>query len=299
MAETARFDASVLRDCVPTTKAIRYLAEMFPFLDPVYHLLVSSRSEKRSSSLAKTHVSTYPFEEGSFIRVASGLYVPSPELCFVQVSCQELLLEAIREGHAFCGTFALDESSDTGLRERMPLATVDSIGHYARTHSRLPGSAKALRALSKVKEGSASPRESDLAMRLTLPNNLGGFGLDGASLNCRIKPSKRAAGYSDREYYIGDLCWLDEKVVVEYDSNLHLTPVQLARDAQKRAALEEDGFRVVTVTKLQLDSTMEMERVAKRVARCLGRRLRIQIPDFAKRQEKLFGIGSRQERFAR
>ena len=244
----------------------------------------------------RVHVSAYPYGGGDFTRVADGVYVPVPELCLVQLACQESLLRTMREGFALCGSYALDESSETGLAERIPLASSESMRRFAESHPGLHGAAKALRALSKVKDGSASPSETDLAMRLTLPINLGGYGFSDARLNCRIDPSKRAAEYSDREYFVGDLCWIEKKLVIEYDSNLHLTPRQLARDARKRSALEEDGFKVITVTSPQLGSPVEMERVARQIARHLGRRLRIQVPDFARRQRELFnldGVGRR------
>ena len=125
-------------------------------------------------------------------------------------------------------------------------------------------------------------------MRLMLPVRLGGFGLDGAVLNCRIDPSKRAGLLADVSYFVGDLCWPSAKLVIEYDSNLHLSPRQLARDARKRSALEADGYAVITVTSPQLDDPSEMMRVALRAAQRLGKRLRIQVDDFADRQKKLF-----------
>lgn len=288
--DAARFDASVLRDCIPTVKVIRYLAETFPFLDPPFHVLVPCREGKRAWSDVRVHVSSCLCGKGDFVWVADGVCAPVPELCFVQFVCHAPLLSAIREGYALCGSYALDESSETGLVERLPLTSIDAMRRFAESHPGIQGAAKALRALSKVKGGSASPRETDLAMRLALPINLGGFGFSDVRLNCRIVPSRRAAGLSDRGYFVGDLCWMKEKLVVEYDSNLHLAPWKLARDAQKRSALEEDGFKVITVTSLQLDSPIEMERIAKQIARRLGRRLRIQIPDFTRRQRELFNL---------
>lgn len=289
-SEAARFDASVLRDCIPTVKAIRYLAETFPFLDPPFHVLVPCREGRRVWPDVRVHVSSRFYDKGDFVRVADGVCAPVPELCFVQFACHAPLLCAIREGYALCGSYALDESSETGLVERFPLTSVEAMRRFAESRPGMQGAAKASRALSKVKSGSASPRETDLAMRLALPINLGGFGFSGARLNCRIVPSRRAAGFSDRDYFVGDLCWMEEKLVVEYDSNLHLAPWKLAQDAQKRSALEEDGFKVITVTNLQLDSPIEMERIAKQIARRLGRRLRIQVPDFARRQRELFNL---------
>lgn len=290
-SEAARFDASVLRECAPSVKTIRYLVETFPFLSPPYHVLASSDADKRALGSVVVHVSGFPYGGGSFIRVAGGVYVPSPELCFAQFAGNSTLIRSIKEGFALCGSFALDESSETGLSARRPVASTRSLGRFLDSHSSLHGTAKARRAIRWVMDGSASPRESDLAMRLTLPQRLGGFGIPGARLNRRIDPQKLASRLTDSEYFVGDLCWEREKLVVEYDSDLHLTSSGLAHDAEKRGVLEEDGYKVITVTKLQLDSPVEMARIAWRIGRHLGIRVRIQNPDFNRLQTELFRLG--------
>lgn len=45
-----------------------------------------------------------------------------------------------------------------------------------------------------------------------------------------------------------DFAWLEERVIVEYDGfDFHSSPDDLRRDRQKRAALEELGFRVISI----------------------------------------------------
>lgn len=289
--DAARFDASALRDCAPTARSVCYLAETLPFISSPVHVLVSSRRDLRSLAGARVHHSAYPYPPGSFACVAPGIYAPCPELCFIQLSGQLSLLQTVKEGYSLCGSFTLDESARFGLESRIPLTSIDMIRDYGIANSSLRGSSAALARLRWVKEGSASPRESDLAMRLTLPVRLGGFGFRGAILNHRIDPGKRAAALTDNEFFVADICWPEAKLVVEYDSNAHLSPEILAHDAQKRGALEADGYMVVTVTKLQLDDPGEMFRIAYRIARRLGRRLRIQVPDFPSRQTELFQLG--------
>lgn len=288
----ARCEALVQRDCAPSRRAVEYIGRTFPFLTPPYHFLVASDADKRALPLAKVHVSRYPHGERSFVRVADGVYAASPELCFVQSARHASLVSAVWEGCLLCGSFALDEQSPTGLVGRTPLTSVRAIRRFVRENPRLPGVARCREALRWTMDKAASPREAALAMRLALPIRLGGYGLGGAQLNCRIDLGRRSMRLTSSSYFIGDLCWPDHKLVVEYDSDLHLTSSQLAHDAEKRGALEASGYKVVTVTRLQLDSPSEMFRIASRVAGHLGKRLRIQVPDFARRQALLFNATS-------
>ena len=60
----------------------------------------------------------------------------------------------------------------------------------------------------------------------------------------------------------------------------------MTRDAQKRLALETDGYKVVTVTAGQIGSSGEMRRIAER-----GKRFRPQSKEFANQQALLFRMG--------
>ncbi|WP_165046039.1 DUF559 domain-containing protein [Adlercreutzia sp. ZJ138] len=189
-----------------------------------------------------------------------------------------------------CSRFAIDENASTGLVERKPLTSISELGDYFDANAGLRGVSSARRALMFVQENAASPREIDLAMRLCLPQAKGGFGFAGALLNYRIDLGSRARLVAGSRYYVADMCWPKEKLVVEYDSDLHLSSKQLAHDAVKRGALTEMGYRIITVTRLQLDSPVEMRKVAIQIAHRLRKRLRIRSSQFRQRQEDLFGL---------
>jgi len=50
----------------------------------------------------------------------------------------------------------------------------------------------------------------------------------------------------------GDLVYEDERIVIEYDGEHHLTPEQQAKDADRRHLLALDGWLVVTITRRDL-----------------------------------------------
>ncbi len=67
-----------------------------------------------------------------------------------------------------------------------------------------------------------------------------------------------------------DMCWLDAKVIVEYDGAVHLTEQQRRRDAQRRNDLQEAGWLVITLTADDLKNPAAM---VARITRALrGRR---------------------------
>lgn len=289
------FGQEALCDCAPTAASIGHLKGEVPFLAQPFHVMVAERKDKRSFHDVVTHVTSHCYSAGSFVRIASGIYVSSPELCFIQLASMLCQHELVKHGYALCGGFADDpaESTDSqtssrGLSSRAPITSVSSMRCYIEDNATLYGAQKASQALRWVRDGSASPRESDLAMRMMLPHRLGGYGLDGALLNHRIDLDARSRSRGFSSYYVADLCWPDAKLVIEYDSDLHLTSEQIAKDASKRRVLESMGYKVITVTKLQLDSITEMDGIAHVAARCIGKRIRPQSASYRDQQRRLF-----------
>ena len=179
-ASTAR----VLPLSSPSMVQCRVLAsELRLGVDPL-EVLVCRSSGRRDSGSVKAHLSGLAYPSGSFVRVnvpgLGGVYAASPELVFRQIAAKHSLLEAVYVGYALCSSYRVDGQVDGGIAIRegddAPLTTVSRIGAYLRKTEGSYGCAKARRALSYVREGSASPTESALAMGLSLPACLGGFG---------------------------------------------------------------------------------------------------------------------------
>jgi len=116
--------------------------------------------------------------------------------------------------------------------------------------------------------------ETKLAIFLTLPYMLGGFGFSLPELNRSIVLSKTARKVFNKDYYVCDLFWPDERVAVEYDSDQqHTGSDRIANDSIRRNALSSLGVKVVSVTKQQLYSSVELERAARTIAKKMNRRL--------------------------
>lgn len=227
-----------------------------------------------------------------FCHIADGIYASSPELCFVQLARTYSLHELVRAGNVLCGAFFIDVEAGERLESRVPLMSKRRIEAHLRVNPGIPGSKKARQALPWITEGTASPPEAFLAMVLGLPFRCGGFQIPGLLANRRLKMSPKAQEIAHRSTLVPDLLIPETRLVVEYDSTAeHTSARQLTRDAQKRLALEYEGYKVITVTTKQLASRAEMRRVAEEVYRHLGRRLRPQSHSFNAQQASLFQMG--------
>ena len=67
----------------------------------------------------------------------------------------------------------------------------------------------------------------------------------------------------------GDLVFEDERIVIEYDGEYHLTPEQQAKDADRRHRLMLEGWLVVTITRRDL---REPRRAVRKVDEALRQR---------------------------
>lgn len=280
----------VLTDCTPCDKSVEYARSQAPFLSNPLHVLVPSSKEKRNMLNVKTHMaSTLAYPPQSFCRAFKGVYASTPALSFLQVASDLPLSILVYVGSELCGTFRKDPFSPYGLAERQALLSRDELHCYLDTSSSLKGVVAARKASELLVEKAASPKEIELAIKLTLPYKLGGFSLPQPSLNYRIDLSLNAQTIARCNWYVADLCWPEAKLVVEYDSDaVHLTSEQKASDEIRRNALEFDGYKVISATKLQTESPKELAKIARVIARRLGKRIRPTSTKFEEAQRQLF-----------
>ena len=227
-----------------------------------------------------------------FCRVESGVFVSCPELCFVQLAQSLPFHELVRAGNVLCGRFYLDAGKGGELGRREPLTSKRRIEAFIRANPGIKGVKEARPALPWVTEGAASPPEAFLAMVFGLPYRYGGFQLSDLAVNRRLRPSHKAQQIARRTTLVPDILFADARLAIEYDSTAeHTSSSQLTRDAQKRLALETDGYKVVTVTAGQIGSSGEMRRIAEQCYRRRGKRFRPQSKEFANQQALLFRMG--------
>ncbi len=148
------------------------------------------------------------------------------------------------------------------------------------------------RAAPWILDNAASPREAALALLMTLPQPSRRLSLARPRLNHSIELTGAARPLSRKEYYVADVCWPAQRLILEYDSDeRHLTSEQLQEDAVKRMTLQAMNYRIITVGRLQLNSTSETK---ENRALCCPRTWQtdpIRIGDFDAKHKHLRGPG--------
>ncbi len=197
-----------------------------------------------------------------FCRVDERCLVSSPAFCLLQMAAQSTLVETLQLGFEFCGNYAMRPDDARGFMKRDKLLDVESSSQFFASIKGSNGIKAARRASRYLLEGSASPMETSLALLLTLPVALGGYGLSGAVLNACC-----GTRYCD-------ISWLQQGIAVEYDSDeFHTGSDRIFRDGVRRNEIVGKGIRTVTVTRQQIKDPFEMERVARLLAKMMGKRL--------------------------
>lgn len=243
-----------------------------------HHALVLERNHFHRVNHATVHVCTQKLPPHSFQRCRTpGLtndLVASPGLCFVQLGTALDLPQLVRAGNELCGRFGY-WSTEGLVFSRKPIASTTSIARYIRALGPINGKPRAQQALAYVCDGAASPREALLAALFTLPRSRGGFGLPRPSLNHRVGIPARYRRLFNQAHYECDLYWPSGKVAIEYDSDQYHTGTErIAHDATRRNALALLGIEIISVTNQQLFDAKEIDRVARIVAKRIGKPLR-------------------------
>lgn len=248
------------------------------------HMAVSRAENRRLSPVIRPHVLSLDLPHGSFVEVAEGINVASPELMFVQMAKTLSLVETVQLGYELCGSYATPTSEPTlsgddaarGFVCRKPLTSQKDILRFIGLASKLRGSRNALRAARFVRDGSASPMETKLALLLCLPRMLGGYGIPFPVMNAEVlTPSGTCANARRTQRRRCDLYWPQARLALEYDSDAwHADDRSRQLDSRRRVRLNSADVFVVTVTKGQLYNANETDMIAKFVARRLNVRLR-------------------------
>ena len=240
------------------------------------HLMVGARSNRRTCRAVSPHVATGTLPPHSLHRVTEQIVVVSPELTLAQLSRKLRVLPCIELICEWCGWYAFGAIAQECTFSSFPLTDLSKTQDFL-AHPRAPkGADTARQALMHAIEGLASPRETEAFLMLTLPEDVGGYALPKPYANQQI-PLKGTpfAALADRPYYVADLLWPRERVIVEYDGfgDHEATPQQVAQDKERRSVLAALGYTVIVITKRDTASLTAFEQKVRQVALALAREL--------------------------
>lgn len=135
------------------------------------------------------------------------------------------------------------------------------------------GIRRARRAMQLAFANAASPMETLLALILTLPQQMGGFGLPRPVLNEEIPIEPLQRELSSQDTIVADLCWGKQKVIVEYygwDEHFGAGPRKVASDAARVNSITALGWTVFHATFEQVKTLAGITLLAQQVAHALG-----------------------------
>ena len=244
------------------------------------HVLVFNEGARGSSRQVICHKWTTNLPVDAF-HGRGSFRVSSPEFLFLQMATTLTVVQLIALGCELCGTYILTPKQkvvpsafDDYPERRTPLTNIGKIESLLDSAGPARGVKKARRALKYVVEDSRSPMETRTYMQLCLPPMLGGYGLPKAEMNPEIPLGEEARRVSGMRSSWGDICWPSKRLDVEYNGSVHAGIDKMRHDAGRALGIEHMGWRVMSITCLQVFNIERFEVVAKEVAAHLRFRLR-------------------------
>lgn len=252
-------------------------------------LVVPEGRFRSRSRFVRCHSWTFPVRCKWAIRITSDIFLVSPEGCYLQMGKSADRISLMKLGFELCGSYSLS-TQGTGFRNRPPLCRRQDIARLGKKISSNNGVANALNALRFVRENSASPMETSLALLFGLTPTYGGFGLGMPEMNAPIRAPQETRGKTVYRLYHCDLYWPDYKVAVEYNSTqFHANESALTRDAIRMNDLSGFGIKVLVATRVQISNPVETEIFANQLAFIMGKRIRSTRADLHERRYRLRG----------
>lgn len=208
------------------------------------------------------------FPSGSFLRGRGGIFIASPALSLLQLSLALDECSWLKLAYRFTGTFSLDESAEDGIVERPPLASTQELEAYFSSAAEIGirGARRSCRLLRQVRNGSASPMESELEIALSRPRSMSGYGCVHATLNDQVRYDELARNLTGHLFARIDLHYQQARYGLEYSGRLP-HQWQVPEDVTRQNALAHMGEETDFVTYRQLSDARELELVARKVTR--------------------------------
>ena len=215
-------------------------------------LVVFDRIHRTRGKKYRTRELPQTLPVDALVRVNPNLYFVCPELIVAQMAPSLPAVQLAKLIMELCGGYSLSPADDQRRKAKYqlePVTSLERIKRYAKL-TKVRGGAKTLReALGYALEGSASPGETLLALMLSLPRELGGYGFAKPVLNASLKVPDEHIGHVGGLRYSLDAFWQDAYTDLEYESaEFHLDPLAAAS-----LVAAKDGMR-------GSDPSMEMRR---------------------------------------
>lgn len=208
------------------------------------HALVPDHAHRIRFAQVDSHVQPPGMPAGSVLWLDEHSSIVCPELLFLQMAATFSLPALVLLGYELCGHFSRNahDPVEGDVHIELPQATnVKSLSDYLSSFRRIPGLAKARRALQHITDHAVSAPEALLATMYSLPPKECGYGMGPITLNECVGIAD-LSGSSTLRNRFPDLMFPFAPIGINYDGNDHLDLDGLV-SVSKAAALAEDDER--------------------------------------------------------
>lgn len=209
---------------------------------------------------------SYPasLPQNSFVELTDHfgetVLVSSPEYCFLFAASVLPFYEVVRIGCMLCAIYVFDKTEAMQQHSRIPVTSTKKIQRFLQSAKGMRGVKTASTAIHYVIDNCNSPMEVSLAVLSSLPLYRGGYALEAPAMNKPLRLSSTISNQMNIRQIRGDMVWEDQRIVVEYDSNLsHLQKEQHEYDKRRATAITLSGYQLVNLTAGQLASFSAVE----------------------------------------
>lgn len=282
-------DIRSVRDCARSIDEFQAFSVPESEFGPMpIDILVPASNPPRCPDRFRPHKQSRQLPRHALYPLWEGVFVVSPELCFVQM-CKSLpFAEALELGMELCGTYALRPDALEGSASRdYPLIDAGLLRRHLESWNGLQGIETARKASRYLIEGSASPMETKLFLLLCLPLQYGGYNLGFPELNPKFDLTLEEMEILRRSTVKPDMLWRQQKLIIEYDGRQHEQEQQARYDAMRKTILEGRGYTVRQVKRHQLYNSLAFESFANSVRSFLSVRQRPVTPKHQHAREEL------------
>lgn len=190
------------------------------------------------------------------VPICPGLGVVSPEEALFQICARSGYVRQSLLAYEACGSFAICHDAEDGfINDLEPLTTPQAISNYVDSKEGNRRSARfrtLQRIMSSLVASAASPAEAKLCLAIVAPRTLGGQGLPKPKLNAEIRVEGTASSLTQRCIIRPDELWEELKLILEYMGSHHADVRRMGEDASRDNTLGAMGYKVIHVTKRQV-----------------------------------------------
>lgn len=262
--------------------SMRRVADNVLVSSPEFVILQLAHSHVRRDPLLDKMIDLHLEERQALCEL--GIDVEPPYEDLVWWAHAQILVTVAQIAMEFAGSYRLATPLTSARFNRPRIMTIGSALDFIERTDCPSDSQRARKALRLAANGSASPMETALFLMLTLPTEMGGFGLPKPELNADSGVVLHGV------HLRPDLMWRLARVVVEYDSSEFHSDLgrdKTDRDIERANALRAAGFTVLETTPGIVSRPASVATLAEQIASLVGVSLRETSEEQRRTRERL------------